>query len=574
MSGEADAIYEFGPGGQPTKIKLYWSDAAEITATLRLASVYPSYLPGSIDAGASDAEWTASAWQSNPRDLTFSRPDHDDILVRWQYNADADVPFRVVKEPPPPLVFTKELPDIGLGRGEQIDIDLGEYVSLPASGSVAWQIDVTTTNQRTGQTRTAPINTIARNKVHGSLDGAVLTLTGGRAVAQTLSLNVTATNDENESASDSFDLELLRFSSETLETLMDDFVKEATSVGDFVEGLPDLHKSQSMYLTNSMGGDADYVAADTPRMVSWGATADHVFAWGSNSSSPRYHQVEFMLVEDVDDGWVFGIIDFSDETPKIRRRDPTCNSCHLNHPLWPMPMYGRRGFWYPSFDVAHALRDSPDARIGGLNLPVTGTYSKQRVEHDLALRFSARDAEVLFATIQADVEADPNRDMDSFAKDMVCSAQDQIWDSLAKTYFPVSRSLNIMGPVLRNLNPRGTVSDDLYRTGVNVAEEYLVLPSLSYLGETNDDVAALYEDSSNSAWGRTWSLHYLPGTATLKEELDSKMELFFTLKGSENIERRKTIEYLRTPGAYLFITPYNFEVDVVSELVCDLLNDE
>ncbi len=56
---------------------------------------------------------------------------------------------------------------------------------------------VTTTHKVTGVVKTGPINTVARNRIHGAWDGHQLTLTAGAAGDHILTLEVTATDNNS-----------------------------------------------------------------------------------------------------------------------------------------------------------------------------------------------------------------------------------------------------------------------------------------------------------------------------------------------------------------------------------------
>ncbi len=77
-----------------------------------------------------------------------------------------------------------------------------------SGSSLTYEVMVTTTHQRTGEVRSGLINTVARNKVSGSWSGQVLTLTGGPAVSQNLTIKITASNANGNSASDEFTMAL------------------------------------------------------------------------------------------------------------------------------------------------------------------------------------------------------------------------------------------------------------------------------------------------------------------------------------------------------------------------------
>ncbi len=75
---------------------------------------------------------------------------------------------------------------------------------------LTFAVEVTTTNQRTGQTKKGPLNEIARNKVTGEWDDdeVILTLEGGHAPSQTLTVKITATDANGNTAEDEFTITL------------------------------------------------------------------------------------------------------------------------------------------------------------------------------------------------------------------------------------------------------------------------------------------------------------------------------------------------------------------------------
>ncbi len=81
------------------------------------------------------------------------------------------------------------------------ELDMADHFS---GDGLTFTVEVTTTHQRTGQTKTGLLNEIARNKLSGSWDGSVLTLEGGHATSQTLTVKITATDSEGGTASDEF----------------------------------------------------------------------------------------------------------------------------------------------------------------------------------------------------------------------------------------------------------------------------------------------------------------------------------------------------------------------------------
>ena len=95
------------------------------------------------------------------------------------------------------------LPDVALDNDATQSLDMTEHFS---GTDLTYAVLVTTTHKDTGNVKTAPINTVARNKVRGAWSDDVLTLTAGPSGDHVLTLAVTATNGDGASASDSFQL--------------------------------------------------------------------------------------------------------------------------------------------------------------------------------------------------------------------------------------------------------------------------------------------------------------------------------------------------------------------------------
>ena len=104
---------------------------------------------------------------------------------------------------PDPATLIQPLEDLSLANGEAHDLDLSQHFS---GTGLTWQVMVTTTHKKTGKVRTGPINTLARNKIHGSFSSAVLTLTAGAQGDHVLGMEVIATDADDGTASDSFEL--------------------------------------------------------------------------------------------------------------------------------------------------------------------------------------------------------------------------------------------------------------------------------------------------------------------------------------------------------------------------------
>ncbi len=110
-------------------------------------------------------------------------------------------------DPPPddpdhnPATLIEEFDDLTLSDDQTHELDMADHFS---GDGLTFVVEVTTTNQRTGQTKTGLLNEIARNKLSGSWNGSVLNLEGGHAASQTLTVKITATDSEGGTASDEF----------------------------------------------------------------------------------------------------------------------------------------------------------------------------------------------------------------------------------------------------------------------------------------------------------------------------------------------------------------------------------
>ncbi len=102
-------------------------------------------------------------------------------------------------------VLTAAFADASIADGATLTLDMADHFS---GDELSYAVEVTTTNQRTGASKTGALNSVARNKVTGSWNGEVLALTGGSAALQDLTLTVTATGPAADTASDVFTLSL------------------------------------------------------------------------------------------------------------------------------------------------------------------------------------------------------------------------------------------------------------------------------------------------------------------------------------------------------------------------------
>jgi len=106
-----------------------------------------------------------------------------------------------------------------------------------------------------------------------------------------------------------------------------------TAVEGMIAALPPLHKRNVVLVFQSQAGNPEFVSAEFPRVVSYGADSRLVLSWSTNPRDPNYNTVEFL--EPAGEKWAAGSIDFRGSVPVIRH-PAGCSSCHgnLNKPLW------------------------------------------------------------------------------------------------------------------------------------------------------------------------------------------------------------------------------------------------
>ncbi len=102
---------------------------------------------------------------------------------------------------PDPATLIEAFDDLTLADGQTSALDMADHFS---GDGLTFTVEVTTTHQRRGESKTGLLNEIARNKIGGSWSGSVLTLEGEHAASQTLAIKITATDSEGGTASDEF----------------------------------------------------------------------------------------------------------------------------------------------------------------------------------------------------------------------------------------------------------------------------------------------------------------------------------------------------------------------------------
>ena len=317
------------------------------------------------------------------------------------------------------------------------------------------------------------------------------------------------------------------------------------SVEDFVQGLPQLHKEQALVMVASKASDAAFVDKKNPRVISWGATADVLLAWGTNPQSPRYDTVEFIVPQD--DEWTFGVVDFSDEAFTKVSTSTSCASCHAGHPLWASyrdwpGTLGPGGGLTPQKREAlvKRLAKSTDKRIAALKgwpgdrHPSSSQQRLSRYGHilpaqELTLQLILRHAEVLVNSL-------PQETFDRIAKRLICEEVRAV-----EQQFPVAQmDLHVMAD--------GTFVDpghksrrrEFFSGGMGIDDGVLLL-LIKHFYDTNNAVKTLYQTTDNRLTSSPRSprfLQFAPGAATAADELLSIIDVAFRLKGEDNAQAR------------------------------------
>ncbi len=329
------------------------------------------------------------------------------------------------------------------------------------------------------------------------------------------------------------------------------------TVEEFVAALPPLYKRHFVAIHSSSSPLKDFVFPTQPRIVSWGADARFILAWGTNPASPGYEQVEFLQPVPEERRWIAGVVDFSGATPEISR-PVSCSQCHgsLNRPLWGAagihegtereriqigPAENElavRAMMAASTDPRVAVLDRSRYRDGGSygGIPFAGGFS-QDPNWDFATQLVLRHAEGLFGLLSERSNYGP------IFEASVCAGSG--WDLIISQFSPADFNLSLLSGSLQPI--QGALSNPHGRYGGGSA---FVATTVGFLmlhdaWQNDEKIASLYRRSSNtevlggvSIGLRDRLLRYDPGAADAEEELVAAFEEFFSLRGQANIDAR------------------------------------
>ena len=330
----------------------------------------------------------------------------------------------------------------------------------------------------------------------------------------------------------------------TLRQLTRTFVGSATSVEAFVLGLPKHHKHRATFMVHSQGPDQDFVSEEHPRIISFGATADTLFAWGTDADSPRYKKVEFIAKEA--GNWAFGTIDFATTPPTVKRENETCQSCHIGDP--PHPLWAKYPEWPGSVTTEYQVRaiekiaawhETGDSRLTAIPVDIDD-FHHDRMAQELNDALAIRHGEVLIESVLPNEPAEGV----TFAQELLCGDTRK---ADMKTLFPARQMPAAMGNDQggqRNVHPGEDKLPKIFSSANNASVYAIInLYLVNYLVAHEERVKAIYEEVEN-AWSAdfSWRLHYAPGTATALDELASRVQIAFGLKGGKQLKYRRTTQ--------------------------------
>ena len=340
------------------------------------------------------------------------------------------------------------------------------------------------------------------------------------------------------------------------------------SVEEFIKALPSLYKRHFLLVFTSEALNTEFVSNDNPRVISWGADARFIITWSTNPNGPSYQSVEFL--ENQDDGWSPGVIDFSSSSPEISS-PATCKTCHGSSGK---PLFGKAPTWRgteepdsfnsfsensPHVEPLRNAMQSTDERLASLdfsNAPFKAgyrrhiklaeeTYTDSAVS-DFYYLLSWRQGEIMFNDF---IRREQNDQID-FVDDFLCkSAYDHRVelrrDHNFRAHYPGVRADN-----LGRVHGTSSSLDGNWPTyGDGDSVQVILFLYLHHLWQTDDRIRELYRSSSNkelfwqpSQYEYQIALksmnNYEFGTATSEDELIYAYNQFFVYRGQNFLDAR------------------------------------
>ena len=351
------------------------------------------------------------------------------------------------------------------------------------------------------------------------------------------------------------------------------WTNDITTVESFIQALPPLHKRHFITVFESASPGRRFIAADHPRVVSWGADAAFIVTWTTHPDAPGNDSVEFLEAQP-GGSWGAGVIDFSGDSPRLRFPG-SCASCHGEpaRPLWgATPVHeGTEEPW--SSD--RQQRPLTDARLALYETMATTTHPRlEPLEREgyftthrkLSLpgdtlspnwEFSgvlvARHAEVLFSRLKSQRGPAEYR---RFVESRVCDSVPAIpsdfgrapdlagvlVDLFSREQFNLALRADTLEPI-QGFNPRSRYLGDEYWGGYHAKlSRFILFLTMHDMMRRVGAVASLYrrtpvEEAVISNVAR-FLLRFPVGEATLEQELIAAYDEFFVSRGQRSLDAR------------------------------------
>ena len=375
---------------------------------------------------------------------------------------------------------------------------------------------------------------------------------------------------------------------------------------EFIAALPDLHKQQFVFVYDSQGLGAEFVSSEHPRVITWGADGEFIFAWQTNpdATDTLRDSVEFLIPGG--SVWSAGIIDFSGDQAEVAQ-PATCQTCHgaINKPLWsgyfwtgsesrPEHSYSENGEWSRAMQ-GHV--NSQNGRVAPLDFSTSAFYGSAVTPYyprwrkppaglppavmpseEFAVAISLRHAEVLFSRLR---ERD---DYEEFAEQTLCS---EIRNFDAIDPFTGTSSQNLMilartGEAMGHPNDAASFAPD-YEHRFGTIGAAVVFLMLHELWQSDARVRQLYRDTPNGdvpqpgGHSSARTEHYLLYRDGEVSAFDEMIQLYRLLFGHGN---RRSLDALNVEntGMYnvgIFTADLGYaHTHTMGPKVCRVLQDE
>ena len=381
-----------------------------------------------------------------------------------------------------------------------------------------------------------------------------------------------------------------------------------TGVEEFIAALPELHKERFVLMYKSKSPARNHVSSERPRVISWGADGQFIFAWNTDPNAPEMFRKSVEFLRQDEHKWAVGVIDFSGETPEITE-PASCQACHgsVGKPLWNDWLFwegteyiASTGYEYDP-DATESMRrivNSSEPRIepldfgastfvGGyglraLNLP--GQIPYAAVVEEAGAVWSWRHTEILFRLLK-----ERREDFPQLGETVMCAPDGPGAHTMPvlETFHPRDHHLHFFANaelsltrygMIRGVNPNSRAAGYFYQYPGSIprAVTFLLLVDL---WEREEMVRHLYRNTRNQdtlpsgTYDASTLLHFPSGTATAEDELIQKLRIHFGRGGRPALEARGRQNGRLHMGGILSSRFWEEHGDVMRLRVCSALRE-